>query len=71
MGKCTPKEREIEMKRNTDRINLRWELDGDQYEMFFGYLDDSPTYALFKNNDEEPTMIPKDVVLTALEMGSN
>lgn len=51
-----------------DRPSIRWEMDGDSYEMFFGYLHDHPTYALFRNDDEEPTMIPKDVVLTALEM---
>ena len=53
-----------------DRPSISWEMDGDSYEMFFGYLDDHPTYALFRNDDEEPRMIPKDVVLTALEMGS-
>ena len=53
-----------------DKPSISWEMDGDSYEMFFGYLDDSPTYALFMNDDEEPRMIPKDVVLTALEMGS-
>lgn len=54
---------------NTDRINLCWELDGDQYQMFFGYLDGEASCAVFKNDTEEPVMIPKEVLQIAFEQG--
>jgi len=55
---------------NTDnRPSLCWEIDGNTYEMAFGYMHGDPTAAVFVNDSTTPVFIPQDVLDIALHQG--
>ena len=51
------------------RPSLNWELaDGTRCEMTFGFYEHEPTAAVFVG-DNEPVMIPKDIMRIAISEG--